>query len=326
MRCPACGCEQPDENKFCEDCGVRLGAAPPAPAAAGVPPCPGCGAGADAVDADGFCSRCGHERVAPPGDHVEVIVSPRLAGVSDRGNVHPHNEDALALVSDVAGDVLVVCDGVSSSQHPAEAATAAAKAACAALVEGARSADGDGRDLMGRAIRAAHDAVHAIPYSRTEKDDPPETTIVAALRRGRRVTLGWLGDSRAYLVNANGARPLTEDHSWVNEVVAAGEMTAEEARRSPKAHCITRTLGGPTGAAATGDEPSLLALDLPEGAGHVVLCTDGLWNYAPEPARLAELVRQQPAGADALAVARGLVNFARSTRGHDNITVAVLAL
>jgi serine/threonine protein phosphatase PrpC len=325
MRCPACGAEQPDANKFCEDCGTRLVAAPPAPVAA-VPPCPQCGAGPDALDADGFCARCGHERVAPAEDHVEVVVSPRLAGVSDRGNVHPHNEDALALASGPAGDIVIVCDGVSSSQKPAEAARAGARAACAALLEGAPSANGDAQGLVERAIWAAHAAVHAIPYSRTERDDPPEATIVAAWRRGRRITIGWLGDSRAYLVNGTGARQLTEDHSWVNEVVAAGEMTLAEALRAPQAHCITRTLGGPTGAAATGDEPSLLTLDVPNGAGHVVLCTDGLWNYAPEPGQLAELVRRQPAGADALAVARGLVDFARSTRGHDNITVAVLAL
>jgi serine/threonine protein phosphatase PrpC len=323
MNCPACGSGQSPESKFCEDCGTRLVAAPPA---AGVPPCPECGAGPDAVDGDGFCARCGHERVAPAGDHVEVVVSPRLAGVSDRGNVHAHNEDALALASDPGGDVLVVCDGVSRSQHPAEAAQAAARAACAALIDGARSANGAGRAVMDRAIQAARAAVLAIPYSHTDKDDPPEATIVAALRRGREITIGWVGDSRAYFINATGARQLTVDHSWVNEVVAAGEMTLEEALRAPEAHCITRTLGGPTGPGATGDEPSFVAFDVPEGAGHFLLCTDGLWNYTSEPGQLTGLVRGQPNGADALAVARALVNFARSTRGHDNITVAVLAL
>jgi serine/threonine protein phosphatase PrpC len=323
MICPACGAGQSPDSKFCEDCGTRLVAAPPA--ANGVPPCPECGAGADAVDSDGFCARCGHERVPPAEDHVEVVVSPGLAGVSDRGNVHAHNEDALALASEAGGDVLVVCDGVSRSQHPAEAAQAAARAACAALLDGAGSAGGDARVVMENAIHAARAAVLAVPYSHTDKDDPPEATIVAALCRGRRVTVGWVGDSRAYFVNADGARQLTVDHSWVNEVVAAGEMTLAEAQRAPEAHCITRTLGGPTGAAATGDEPSFVTFDVPDGPGHFLLCTDGLWNYASEPGRLAELVRRQPGGADALAVARGLVNFARSTRGHDNITVAVLA-
>jgi serine/threonine protein phosphatase PrpC len=273
---------------------------------------------------DGFCSTCGYERVAPPGDYVEVVVSRRLAGVSDRGNIHPHNEDALALASDTSGDILVVCDGVSSSQHPAEAAAAAARATCAALLAGAGSTNGDAQGLMEQAIRAAHAEVLAIPYSQTERDDPPETTIVAALRQGGRVTLGWVGDSRAYLIDSNGARLLTEDHSWVNEVVAAGLMTLAEALRSPQAHHITRTLGGPVGPSATGDEPSVLTLNVPMEQGHLLLCTDGLWNYAQEPEQLARLLQRPPVGADALSVARVLIGFARSTRGHDNITAAVL--
>jgi serine/threonine protein phosphatase PrpC len=101
-------------------------------------------------------------------------------------------------------------------------------------------------------------------------------------------------------------------------------MTAAEALRAPQSHAITRTLGGPTADAV--DEPSFAAFDVPDGPGLLLLCSDGLWNYAPEPEQIAELVRVQPAGADALAVARGLVDFARDRGGHDNITVAVLTL
>jgi serine/threonine protein phosphatase PrpC len=55
-----------------------------------------------------------------------------------------------------------------------------------------------------------------------------------------------------------------------------------------------------------------------------VLCSDGLWNYLPEAASMAELISSQPAEADALARARSLVEFALERGGHDNITVAVL--
>jgi serine/threonine protein phosphatase PrpC len=138
--------------------------------------------------------------------------------------------------------------------------------------------------------------------------------------------VGWLGDSRAYHVGSDEVRQLTHDHSWVNEVVAAGKMTLDEAESAPQAHSITRSVGGPTtGPTASGDDPSLLDVELPAGPGWLVLCTDGLWNLTPEPARLAELVR---AGGecDALVVARRLVEYARDRRGHDNITAAVLVL
>jgi serine/threonine protein phosphatase PrpC len=176
---------------------------------------------------------------------------------------------------------------------------------------------------MAAGLAAAQAAVATLPFVPGARGGPPPRPSSPAGPPGRRVVVGWLGDSRAYHVSRAGARQLTQDHSWVNEVVAAGRMSLALALRSPQAHCVTRTLGGATG---DGDEPSLLAFDVPEEGGHLILCTDGLWNYAPEPERLAGLVRGQPAGADALSLARGLVGYALDRRGHDNVTAAVLAL
>jgi serine/threonine protein phosphatase PrpC len=278
------------------------------------------------VDADGFCARCGHQRVAPPRDHLEVCLSPHLAGVSDRGKRHHRNEDFFALAATPVGDVLVVCDGISSTQAPDAASEAAAGAACAVLAAGLRDGAADPRALMEDAVGAAHAAVRALPFSPAAADGPPETTLVAAVRRGRRLTVGWLGDSRAYHVGPGAVRQLTHDHSWVNEVVAAGKLTRDQAEAAPQAHAITRSVGGPTtGPLVSGDDPSLLDVELPGGPGWLVLCTDGLWNLTPEPEQLAELVRADR-GADALAVARRLVEYACARRGHDNITAAVLIL
>ncbi|MDR3635425.1 MAG: protein phosphatase 2C domain-containing protein [Isosphaeraceae bacterium] len=327
MLCPSCRRDQAPGNRFCEDCGISLSA--PALRAPSVDPnlCSGCGAGAAEVDGDGFCAHCGHQRVAPARDHLELCLSARLAGVTDRGKRHHRNEDFLALAEHPDGDVLVVCDGISSTQAPDDASEAAAVAACKVLSAGLGDSAADPRALMEDAVIAAHAAVRALPSSAAAgTEGPPETTLVAALRRGRRLTVGWLGDSRAYHVGRAKVRQLTQDHSWVNEVVATGKLTREEAEGSPNAHAITRSVGGPsTGPAASGDDPSLLDVELPAGPGWLVLCTDGLWNLTPEPAQLAELVGDQDR-LDALSVARRLVAYACNRRGHDNITAAVLAL
>src|SRR5262249_42897168 len=160
--------------------------------------------------------------------------------------------------SEPAGDVLVVCDGVSNSARPDEAAAVAATTACAALQASLRAG---GAVALETAIRAADAAVGAIPFIRTGAEDPPESTVVAAGRHGRTLSAGGLGDSRAYLTTPQGAAQLTEDPSWLTEVVAAGEMTLAEALQSPRAHAITRTLGGN----ARGDEPSLRTCPLPDG-------------------------------------------------------------
>jgi serine/threonine protein phosphatase PrpC len=318
MRCPGCGLEQVEGGRFCEDCGAPLR---PAAAATTGTACPECGAGPETADADGFCSRCGHERPTPERDRIEIVLGPHLAGVSDRGKHHSRNEDFFALAAGDHGEVLVVCDGVSSSQTPDVAATTAATTACATLRDALSSGEVAGPAVLA-ALRAAGSAVTALPQHAGNGQDPPETTIVLALRQRRRLTVGWVGDSRAYLAGPGGARLLTEDHSWVNEVVAAGLMTRGKALRAPQAHCVTRTLGGH----GTGDEPGLATFDLPDGSGYLILCSDGLWNEVPEPDTLAYLLRARPAETDALGMARVLVAYALSRSGRDNITAAVLTL
>jgi serine/threonine protein phosphatase PrpC len=174
---------------------------------------------------------------------------------------------------------------------------------------------------MKTAVAAALRSVCAIPYTKGGDEDPPSTTLVAALVQDQMVTIGWLGDSRAYWISPNGSRQLTQDDSWLNDIVSSGQMTAAEARTSDKAHAITRWLGEDAIADA---EPSIVNFQIP-GSGHLLLCTDGLWNYAPDPGQIADLVHQ---GSDtnAISISRRLVEFARNSGGHDNITVALLCL
>jgi serine/threonine protein phosphatase PrpC len=326
MKCPECGAEQPAGNKFCEDCGGCLVDGSGAVQENRCPPCPGCGAGPAAVDANGFCTRCGCERKPGGRDHLEVCASARLAGVSDRGNCRHRNEDFLALASAAGGDVLVVCDGVSSSQNADVAAEVAARSACDSLFAAlSAAADGswDGRASLAAALRAAQAAVRQVSFNSADSTDPPETTIVAAVRRGDRVAVGWVGDSRAYLVDGGGAVLLTHDHSWMNEVVEAGALSGEAAARHPQAHSITRTLGGPETAEGA-DEPSFIEADV---AGRplpaqLLLCSDGFWECVPDAEQLAVLCSRH--AGDPAGLARHCVAHACEKGGKDNITVAVL--
>jgi serine/threonine protein phosphatase PrpC len=306
-----CDCDQPAGNRFCEDCGARLDR----PAAG--PACSQCGAGA--VGPDGYCGRCG---VGRSDRRTEEVVAAALAAASDRGKRHATNEDAFALASDPAGDILVVCDGVSSSQTPAAAARTGCAAARDFLLAALRDGIADDAAALAAALDSAHDAVAGLPFDASADPDPPEATIVAAVRCGRRVAVGWLGDSRAYYVTPEVARQLTADHSWLREEVEAGEITAEEGLRSPLAHAVTRTLGGPAGR----DEPEVRAFDLPPGPGLLLLCSDGLWAAFPDVAVFAREVWRLAADGDARAVVRGLVEAAVARYGRDNATAAVLLL
>ena len=276
MTCPTCGEPQPPQNKFCEDCGARL---------------------APASDVD----------------RAEAVVSPALAAASDRGTTKPRNEDRFA-VADVDGvAVVVVCDGVSCSQTP----HLAADAAVAAVMDSLRQATGgDDRAALDRAVRAADVAVRAVPFDAAADLDPPETTAVVAVRRGGRLTVAWVGDSRAYLVGPTGPRLLTRDHTWQHQAVDAGQLTADRAAADPQARSLTRTVGGRDEA----DPPSVVQADAVPG-DRLVLCTDGVWDGVPEPLWPA-LVHD---GA-AIDVARRLVDRAKRGGTADNITAAVLVI
>ncbi len=296
-----------------------------------------CGAGPEAKDEAGYCSVCGLRwlplaREALPRDHVEIVLTPGFAVVTDRGRRHACNEDdAVLALENPPGlmpiSILVVCDGVSSSQHADEASRAAAQAACTVLQTNVQQRKPLSDEMALReAVRAAHAAACALPSIPDLAKGPPGTTLVAALARQGVVTLCWVGDSRAYWLGPHETRLLTHDHSWVNEVVDAGEMSEEDALCAPEAHGITRCLGLLNGDTPDDSpEPSLRTFPV-AGPGWLLLCTDGLWNYAPQTEQIAALVRQSPPDTDALSLCRGLINYALAQGGRDNITAAMLAV
>ncbi len=328
MQCSNCGACVLAGDKFCEECGTSLTANG----------CEKCGAGIEAIDDEGFCNNCGFRKEMRERDRLEVTIDLHLAGISDRGLKHNRNEDFLALkqLNNAQTNILVVCDGVSSSDKSDVAAQIAAESACLALATAWEKGENP-ESAMKSAFATALQSVCNIPYVNSINSEHPSTTIVAALVQDHTATIGWLGDSRAYWISDNNSQQLTKDDSWLREVVAAGEMTEVEARQSPHAHAITRWLGAD---ATENVDPSIVHFTIP-GSGYLLLCTDGLWNYAPEASHLAKII-QQTSNTDAIAlqffghptadvgaaiaISHSLVEFACNSGGHDNITVAILCL
>jgi serine/threonine protein phosphatase PrpC len=258
-------------------------------------------------------------------DHAEVDLGP-AAGVSDRGLRHHRNEDAMALAAEQAPDgpavVAVVCDGVSSSARPDQASLVAVEAALPVLVAAVRA----GGDLGEASLAAVASARRAVADLQGTGGDTSATTFVSAVARGYEVTLCWLGDSRAYWLgeSAPESRLLTRDDSVAGGMVAAGLVDEAAAMASPHAHVLTRWLGGEE--ADLADDPERAAhveRYTPPGAGSLLICSDGLWNYRPEAADLAGLALPK-ALTDPLGAAADMVKFAIEAGGADNITVVLI--
>jgi serine/threonine protein phosphatase PrpC len=316
MECPFCSAALPEDDAFCEECGkpVHTSVAQPAPQTGCA-----CGAPPDEIAEDGYCGRCGRLARRPASDHVELVLSPDFVGVSDRGLKHQRNEDRFGMRHAGTGYALVVCDGVSSSTESELASSAVAEHVSQSLeMSLLRHSASSPERTVRVAIEEAQAALPAITGA--DAHDPPSTTVVAALVNGLDAIIGWAGDSRAYWIGAGGeTKQLTTDHSWMNEVVAGGVMSAEQAEHSPNAHGITRWLGADAGENA---EPDVLHFKIP-GPGCLLLCSDGLWNYAQEPAELGRMLQSSDALID---VTRRLIDFANDRGGHDNITAILLRI
>ncbi|MFF9910333.1 PP2C family serine/threonine-protein phosphatase [Streptomyces sp. NPDC013457] len=298
--------------------------------AAGTKLCVACRAGA--VDPDGYCENCGHAQPRER-DHMEQELS-TVAAVSDRGLRHHRNEDAFAVSATALPDgslasLAIVCDGVSSATRPDEASAAAARAAGQSLLI-ALPRGTHPQQAMHEAIVAASEAVNSLAeepgpdgmeHDQHRHQNAPACTIVGAVVADGLLIVGWVGDSRAYWVPDDRTSPparLTQDDSWAAQMVATGLMNEAEAYADARAHAITGWLG----ADAYELEPHTAAFK-PDRPGVVVVCTDGLWNYAEAADEMARVVPADAAGRP-LHGAQVLVGHALDGGGHDNVTVALL--
>jgi len=334
LSCPQCAQPVAGDDAFCENCGAQLTAtavaAPQEPAAeptvlTGSATCLECGG---AVVDDGFCSVCG-KKAPSARDHWQETPADWVGGVCDKGIVHARNEDAMALaaLADRSLAVLVVCDGVTSAPDSDRAALAAARVSCSTLSGsslpgniGVAGTVSHWSAAITRACLDANSAAVGVARSLGNPSEPPSCTFVAAVLDGDVVTLGWCGDSRAYWLPDDGdAVQLMLDHSLGTELIQGG-MTAAEAETDPTFHTITRWLG----ADSVDSTPELSSLQL-RAAGWLLLCSDGLWNYASLASALQSLVREQVATGHSapVEIAEALVRFANGQGGHDNITAAL---
>lgn len=296
--------------------------------------CVNCG---DVVDVEGYCLSCGMK--APTiREHFEETPATWVGGVCDRGVTKNVNEDAMALAADPGPGsfaVLVVADGVSSSLGSDRAALAGAVAARDWLLAPAGStafqtppaligADDSMRNqLIVDAFLSANVAV--IGATAEDSPSPASCTMAIGLVIGDTVVAATVGDSRVYwLPDAGPAQLLSVDDSLSAELMAEG-LTRQEAERSLHAHTITRWLGRD----APDSTPRIVAVPRGGAAGWLLVCTDGLWNYASDPAAL-EVVLQSVSGQstvpDPTFWARSLVDWAKAQGGRDNITAALARL
>jgi serine/threonine protein phosphatase PrpC len=169
---------------------------------------------------------------------------------------------------------------------------------------------------LAQAIRTADEEI--IRASRQRGDSlPMGTTVVAARVAGRRFEVAWVGDSRVYLWREGKLAQLSQDHSYVQELIARGEISVEQARSHPHRNVVTQALGV--------TDPQQLNVETLSGeldAGmQLLLCSDGLTEEVDD-ARIAQALARQDCSAQECV--DELVAAALDGGGSDNVTVVLV--
>lgn len=233
-------------------------------------------------------------------------------GRTHRGCVRADNEDAF----ECSERVWVVADGLGG--HPG-GEVASAVAAAAALHHLRTIPDpisaGDAGAALAGAVVAAHDAVRAQGREQRLYRAMGTTLVAAVVAADGSVQIGSVGDSRAYFLTGERLRQLTRDDNVAEEMLAAGEIDADEARTHRGQFMLTKAL-------IADDEqnyaPQLASVD---GPGRLLLCSDGL-NAELTDAEIAGLLSE----GDLEAAADALVEAALDAGGSDNVTVVLIDL
>lgn len=233
---------------------------------------------------------------------------------TDRGMVREENEDAcripsaeLSLLTE-RGYLFAVADGVGGHGNGQQASLLTLETLYAHYY-------GVEPVALERAIQLASMAVRRQALQADiAQDRRMSSTLVAALFFGTAVQIAHVGDSRAYLIRQSQIHQLTNDHSLVQEQVAAGLISAEEARSHQRKNVITRAMG-----ADSAVQPDISLIEQLYAGDVLVLCSDGLTNHVPDETIAQVASQYMPEQAVQL-----LVQLANQQGGLDNITVEVI--
>lgn len=236
-------------------------------------------------------------------------------GESHVGQVRKLNEDSflMQVSPDGAEGYFVVCDGMGGAKA-GDVASRLATEVFARQMAG-RAADKKAAERVKDAMQAANESVWQHSRNSPDLEGMGTTMVCMAVGKGE-VVVGNIGDSRAYLIDDEGIRQITQDHSLVGEMLERGELTPYQAQRHPSRNVITRAIG--VGSRVTCD---IFQVPRKEGQ-YILLCTDGLTGEVSEPEIYYEVFQSDlPEKA-----CQTLIEIANSRGGHDNITVVLVAL
>jgi protein phosphatase len=237
---------------------------------------------------------------------------------TDLGNVRQNNEDtglyyriADEKVIREKGCLLMVADGMGGHQAGEVASRMASEIIIREYFNPKR--DNSIEKNLRKAFATANTRILQAASSNAAQQGMG-TTCTALILAGTEIHFAHVGDSRAYLYKKDKLSRITEDHTYVQELVRSGEISAHEADTHPRRNILTNAMG-------TKPEMKVDAgrfNQLFEPGDRLMLCSDGLYDYLNDDEIAAFL-----GGSDLTTVAEQMIATAKKRGGHDNITIVL---
>ncbi len=230
--------------------------------------------------------------------------------MSDVGCVRTNNEDYCLIEPELG--LYVVADGMGG----ARAGETASRMAVEAVSEAMLFVTHRDSQVLLRAVEEANRRV--LEASRSDASlEGMGTTLVVALEMDDGISIASVGDSRAYLLDDEGFRAITEDQTWVNEVGRPLGLDEEVLRNHPMRHVLTMAIGASA-------PLSIRYYAVPLSPGDMVLmCSDGLHGVL-EDSRMEEILRRGRNGTALMESCQRLIDAAKEAGGPDNVTTVLL--
>lgn len=238
----------------------------------------------------------------------------KFAAGTDRGLVREINEDSYSVIADCEETpyVFIIADGMGGHNCGEIASRAAVEHISSSMSEHNFFPEESRGTELRKLVESTNTAVYQKSLESPEANGMG-TTLTMALVIDKVMTVAHVGDSRLYLVRAGNMQQVTEDHSYIEELVRKGTLTREEAEKHPRKNIITRAIG-----CSPILEVDILSMTM-EKDDIFILCTDGLTNMLDEN-EIVEIAKNN----DPDAACMQLIDAAKKQGGEDNITVIVI--
>ncbi|WP_066194026.1 MULTISPECIES: Stp1/IreP family PP2C-type Ser/Thr phosphatase [Gracilibacillus] len=232
---------------------------------------------------------------------------------TDKGKVRELNEDAVDVLTNENQLLAIVADGMGGHQAGDVASHLAVETV---TVHWKELTDSLGEHNVKGWLKDTITKVNNLVYHTAQTDASYQgmgTTLVVAVCTKAAITIGHIGDSRAYLINQTGLQQVTNDHSLVGELVRKGQLSAEDAQVHPQRNIILKALG------TEEDLVPDIYQKTWEEQEQLLICSDGLTDKVDDQELYDILMNNEVKQASEI-----LIQLANDRGGEDNITLTIV--